>query len=237
MKFGQRLIIFSIVFCAASIVARDGRAQAIQMFLDPVAEPMCRVPLEIEVLILDNNGRVDTSIEGEKELQINVEENEGKKDKSFSIRSAQVSFRQGIGSFVIENDEEELLIVNVAMPDLAVSENINLVFRDEDVSPPEVVRINSDEPGIIRLEFNEALEEESAQETRNYKAITNRQEVYPRKIEYHGDQVVLEFEDYFDNDEEGYIELQDIEDLHGNPVPSGLKSQNFKGKCPCPTRF
>jgi hypothetical protein len=123
------------------------------------------------------------------------------------------------------------------IPDLEISGNINLFFEDKDVSPPEVVGISSDEPGIISLVFNETLEEESAQETRNYKAVTNKQEVYPEKIEYHQDNVILEFEEYFDNEEEGYIELQGIKDLNGNQISSGLKSPDFKGKCPCSKRL
>ena len=214
-------------------VSTNSRSEPVQLFLDPISESVCRIPLEIEVLVLNKNGEVDTGVEGKKELQIEVEEKGGRKDKSFSIRSKRVSFKKSKSSFVMENDDEERLGVNVMIPDLDISGSIDLFFQDRDISAPEVVGISSDEPGIIGLEFNEILEEESAQETRNYKAITNQREVYPEKIEYRQDNVVLEFEEYFDNEEEGYTELQGIKDLNGNQISSGLKSPDFKGKCPC----
>lgn len=237
MRKRQGLVILIVVVCSLWIMSKNGHSEPVQLFLDPVSEPVLYIPLEIEILVLDKNGRIDVGVNGKKELQIEVEEKGGLKDKSFSIRSKEISFKKGKGSFFIEDNEEESLNLYVKIPDLDISGDIKLFFQDKDVSPPEVTGITSNEPGLIRLDFNETLEEESAQETKNYKAVTNQQEVYPESIEYHQDNVVLEFEEYFANDEEGYIEMEGIKDLNGNQIPSGLKSPDFKGKCPCSKRL
>lgn len=89
------------------------------------------------------------------------------------------------------------------------------------------------EPNILILRFNEEVEEESALKVENYKAVTNKREVYPKKVEYHKDYVILEFSDHFRSDEEGYIEMEGIEDLSGNEIPLGARSPKFKGDCGC----
>lgn len=86
-------------------------------------------------------------------------------------------------------------------------------------------------PGILKLEFNEELEEESAQEVRNYRAVTNRRETFPESIEYHRSYVFLKFEARFIREEEGYLELEGIMDLAGNEISSGTKSPVFEGIC------
>ncbi|MCK5083270.1 MAG: hypothetical protein KAR31_10220, partial [Candidatus Omnitrophica bacterium] len=50
-----------------------------------------------------------------------------------------------------------LFLVNIMIPDLETSGNIDLFFQDKDISPPEVTGISSDEPGIIGLEFNSTI--------------------------------------------------------------------------------
>ena len=168
--------------------------------------------------------------EGKKELQIAVEEG-GMRDKSYSIRSEKVKFKKGRGYFRIENSEDETLDLMITLLGLDLSGQISLSFLDKDVFPPEIVEISEEDPGILKLEFNEELEEESAQEQRNYKAVTNEREAHPERIEYHRTYVFLEFEEHFHTDEEGYVELEGIKDINGNEVSSGLKSPDFEGTC------
>ncbi len=230
MRIQQRALFLAAVIYNLLVLPGPSYAEAIQLFLDVSSEAISRVPLEVEVLVLNENGEVTTTFEGKKELRITVQES-GMRDKSYDIRSKRVRFRKGKASFTIEDSEDETLDLEVALAESAISGKISLSFLDKDIFPPEVVEIFEEAPGILKLEFNEELEEESAQESRNYKAVTNEREVFPVKIEYHRTYVFLEFEEPFHTDEEGYVELEGIKDLKGNEISSGLKSPDFEGTC------
>ncbi len=121
--------------------------------------------------------------------------------------------------------------MEIALNDSELTGNISIFFEDKDIFPPEITDIYVEDVNIIKLEFNEELEEESAQEVRNFKAVTDEREVFPASIEYHKDYVYLKFEEHFNDDEEGYIELEGVKDLKGNEVRSGLRSPDFVGTC------
>ncbi|MFH1772024.1 MAG: hypothetical protein ABH872_04335 [Candidatus Omnitrophota bacterium] len=109
----------------------------------------------------------------------------------------------------------------------------NIAFKDKDIFPPEIESIIVEASDIIILKFSEALDEESATKEENYKAITNKREIHPEKIEYRRDVIVLKFPVEFNEDEEGYIESNDIADLAGNYIASGTRSPEFSGDCGC----
>lgn len=230
MNFFQRMGLSSLILFMFLIVPMQGFAEPMHLFLDATAEAVARVPLEIEILVLDEEGNVETAFEGKKELSISVQEG-GMRDESYSIRSHKVRFKKGKSSLSIEDSEEETLDLDVAVSGTNLSGQISLSFLDKDVFPPEVVDVFEEDPGILKIVFNEELEEESAQETRNYKAVTNRRETNPIKIEYHRTYVYLEFEEHFLTDEEGYLELEGIQDVNGNEISSGLRSSDFEGTC------
>ncbi|MBN1870448.1 MAG: hypothetical protein JW847_07745 [Candidatus Omnitrophica bacterium] len=230
IKVKRQLFFAAIMICLILTFPLRGYAAPIQLFLDTSSEAVCGLPLEIEILVLNENGEVETAFEGKHELQISGQES-GMLDKSCSVRSPIANFKKGKAFFAVEDSEEETvnLVVTIAEPRL--SGQINLSFLDKDIFPPKIVNLFEESPGILKLEFNEELEEESAQEVKNYKAITNRRETFPLSIEYHRTYVFLKFEEHFFKDEEGYLELEEIEDISGNEISSGLKSPNFKGTC------
>jgi hypothetical protein len=230
MRIQQSTLILASVISSLLLLPVCSSAEAIQLFLDVSSEAVSRVPLEVEVLVLNENGEVVTAFEGKKELQVAVQES-GMRDESYNVHSRKVRFKKGKASFTIEDSEDETLDIEVALAEPSVSGEISLSFLDKDIFPPEVVEIFEEDPGILKMEFNEALEEESAQRSRNYKAVTNKREAFPVKIEYHKTYVFLEFEEHFLTDEEGYIELEGIKDLNGNEISSGLKSPDFEGTC------
>ena len=230
-----KIIITKIVMVLSSVILllilpAYSYAKPIQLFLDVSSEAISRLPLEIEIFVLNENGEVEAGFKGKKELQITVQES-GMRDESYYIRSTKVRFKNGRASFTIENSEDETLGLEVALSYPELSGQISLSFLDKDIFPPEIDGISEDGPGIIKLEFNEELEEESAQKLRNYKAVTNEREAFPVKIEYHKSYVFLEFEEQFNTDEEGYIELEGIKDLSGNEISSGLRTPGFEGTC------
>lgn len=230
MNIRQKLFVLVIVVHSLLILSTHSSAEPTQLFLDPTSEAVRRRPLEIEILALNENGEIEENFIGKRELRITVQES-GRKDESYYIRSKKVSFKKGKTSFTVENSEEETLDVEIALSDPELTGTISLFFEDKDIFPPDITDIYVEDVNIIKLEFNEELEEESAQEFRNYKAVTNEREVFPESIEYHRDYVYLKFEEHFNDDEEGYIELQGVKDLKGNEVRSGLRSPDFVGTC------
>ena len=221
-------LIFSL-FVLLSTGAKSS-ADPFQLFLDPLSEAVCHQPLEVELLVLNDKGEIENGFTGEYELRITARES-GRNEGSYRIRSRQVDFDRGRGVLIIENDEEETLLFHVTIASPPLSGSVEIHFEDRDLSPPQVTEIYADDPGLIRLQFDEELEEESAQEVRNFKAVTNEREVYPESIEYRRDYVILKFADHFHGDEEGYIEMEGIKDLKGNEIRSGTRSPDFVGTC------
>ncbi|MCK5178850.1 MAG: hypothetical protein KAR32_04910 [Candidatus Omnitrophica bacterium] len=226
----RKSLFLFVVICGFLVCPTHSCAEPIQLFLDTSSEAVVRFPLEVEILVLNENGEVETGFKGKHELHITVHES-GMRDESYSLRSKKARFKKGKASFTIENSEDETVDVTVGLVDPPVSGQISLTFLDKDIFPPEITDIFEETPGILKLEFNEELEEESAQKLKNYKAVTNEREAYPVKIEYHRTYVFLEFEEHFLTDEEGYLELEGIRDLNGNEISSGLKSPDFEGTC------
>ena len=229
MSIQQKLLVV-FVMCGLMAWSAQSFAEPIQLYLDTSSEAVIRVPLDIEILVLNENGEVETGFDGKHELHITVNES-GMRDESYSVRANKVRFKKGKGFFSIEDSEGETLDVTVGLADSQASGQISLTFLDKDIFPPEITDIFEESSGVLKLEFNEEVEEESAQEERNYRAVTNKREAYPVKIEYHRTYVFLEFEEPFLTDEEGCLELEGIKDLDGNEVSSGLKSPDFEGTC------
>jgi len=55
----------------------------------------------------------------------------------------------------------------------------------------------------------------------------------PERIEFHQEAVILFFADIFEHNEEEYIELEEITDIHGNEIDSGLRISEIQGDCGC----
>lgn len=208
-------------------------ASAVQLFIEPLSEAICNKPLNLKLYVLDEQGNVDIEYDGVKNLDVRVEEKGGEKRGSFRIPSQRVSFKKGIGVFIVEDSEPEELKLTINLEDIRVPASVSLSFEDKDIFPPVITSIMVEKTDVIILKFNEQVDEEYALDTANYIAITNKREVHPQRVEYHKDYVVLKFPVEFDQDEEGYIELEEMRDLSGNEISPGLRSPDFDGDCGC----
>lgn len=201
------------------------------VFLQPLSESVCDKPLEISVYVLNEEGNIDFSYEGKKNVKIQVDEPGGNVKNSWRPLPAYLEFKKGKSSFLINDSEAENLNIKVSLDGVPVYGYVTLSLKD--TAPPAVESIMVEKKNIIILKFSEVIEEESALAGGNYRAVTNKREVAPEKIEYHKDFVVLQFPVEFDSDEKGYIELEAIKDLSGNELSSGTRSPDFKGDCGC----
>lgn len=210
-----------------------GYTTPIQIFLEPVAEPICDVPLEIKTYILNEEGNVVSTYNGKKRVKISVKEQGEGKTNNVDIPTKYIRFKKGVGSFFLKAQDEGTLEIKVEVEGIRLPGYMSLTFKKRDIKPPFVEAIFVEKHNILVLKFNEVIEEESALKVENYKALTDKREVYPKKVEYHKDYVILEFPENFESDEEGYIEIEGIKDLSGNEIPMGSRSPKFKGDCGC----
>lgn len=227
-------ILYSLLFISWSLSAVVCQAKPIQLFLMPVSQGACKQPLEIIVYVLNDKGEVDLNFDGAKKIKVSVKEKDGIKENSFHVSlDKTIKFKRGKSSFSIEDSEPETLDMTVEVENVKITASVKLLFEDKDAAGPVVESIAVEKADIVALKFNEEIKEESAQKTENYTAVTNKRQVHPKKVEYHKDYVILEFPQGFDKDEEGYIEVEGIEDLNGNEIPSDTRSPDFKGDCGC----
>lgn len=222
-------IYVSVLFFGFFFMSLASHSTPIQLFLEPLSDGICRIPLEIKIYVLDKNGNVDTTFKGKKKLEITVKENGGEKEESFRILTNKVRFKKGVGTFSVEDQEPEFLELNIKVEDITIAGYLKVSFEDKDIFPPKIIELSVDEDDAITLKFDKKIEEESAQREENYKAVMNQREVYPQEIEYHKNYVILKFAQVFTKEEEGYIELEGIKDLNGNEISSGLRSPAFTG--------
>lgn len=208
-------------------------SNSLKIVITPMSEPVCNSPLELKINVIDETGLPDISYKGKKKMMVSVKEIGGEEDNSYSIRNKKVKFRKGEGFLYLENSEQESLELEVGIKDAQKSALIKLDFIEKDIFPPEIEEFSVEGDGIILIKFNEALDEESAVDTDNYLTVTNMQESNPDSIEFHGDNVVLFFEESFQEEEEGVIVLNGIKDIHGNEIPSDTETPDFKGDCGC----
>ncbi len=215
------------------LILPSKHVSAFQLFLDPLCEGIVNNDLPISILVLNECGELEKSFSGKKNVDFKLKRESGVDPDSISFSRNVVSFKNGMGQFSVFDRESESILLSVLINELQVSEEINLVFENKDIFPPEVKEVETEGPYFLYLTFNEEVADNEALDAGNYLAITNKKEVHPDSIEYHNDYVILEFEKQIVEGEEGYIELKNIKDLSGNEIPSGLRSPDFEGDCGC----
>ena len=156
MRMRQGLLLLLIGICSLLVLPMHSYAEAIQLFLDVSSEAVSGLPIEVEILVLNENGEVEDSFDGKKELQVTVQES-GMRDESYYIRSKKARFKKGKAFFTIEDSEGETLDLEVAIIEPELSGQISLSFLDKDIFPPEIVGISEDDPGIVKRDVKEVL--------------------------------------------------------------------------------
>lgn len=209
-------------------------AFAVQLFLEPPLESACHTRQELKIYALDEEGKIALDYSGVKKIKLTVQEEAGRIKDSFRIFSPEsLEFKEGVAVLTLQDDEPEDLELTLEAEGIKLPASLKLSFRDKkENNPPAIREIKLEKHNLIVLNFDRQMEEESALKKENYKAVTNRREVYPETVEYHKDYVVLKFASGFDEGEEGYIEIAQIQDLEGNFVSSGTRSPKFEG-CDC----
>ena len=62
MRARWRLWILAVFVCCILILPRHSFAEPIQLFIDVASEAVSGVPLEVEILILNENGEVEARL-------------------------------------------------------------------------------------------------------------------------------------------------------------------------------
>jgi len=222
-----RTIPFVILFLSGSLL---GLCEPIQIYLASHGEPIVNKPLEVEVYILDESGRVDAAFEGKKAVTFDIERQDT--DTIPEGLPRELTFKKGKSRFFLDVSSGGSLVLSMSVEGIQSFAPLKLAFITKDIEAPYITSVLLEKENVIVLKFSETLEEESALDEHNYKVITNREEMFPTKLEYHKDYVVLFLSRNLEEDEEGYVEVEDITDTKGNPVESGEKSATFAG-CDC----
>ncbi|MCP4652291.1 MAG: hypothetical protein GY858_02755 [Candidatus Omnitrophica bacterium] len=202
-------------------------AKPIQLFLEKQNQAICGVELNVLAYALNDRGEVDAAFSGKKNVTFS-----SKADTKPCSFPKNLKFKNGKGIFSIKCRKEIGLNLVVEIEGVNAPTNLSASFVCRDVLAPFVEGIMIEAKNLITVKFSEEVEDESAQGCENYTAITNKREVHPESIEYHKDTVILKFGIEFDDDEEGYVEVDEVKDLSGNAISSG-KSPTFKGDCGC----
>lgn len=144
LKYRKRIIVSSYTFLMRLfnffliliLLSFFGYTTPLQILLEPIAKPICDIPLEIKVYILDEKGNIVFNYNGEKKVEINVKEQGGENKNGFDIPTEYVRFKKGIGYFSIKSQEEETLEIKVEVEDIRLPGYISLSFKKKGYRGP-----------------------------------------------------------------------------------------------------
>ena len=227
-------VVITILILIIFICISPGFCEPFQLYIEPLSSAVIAHPLKLKLFVLNEFGETDNSFTGKKPFKANVTEPSTKANNSYSFNPKKLlKFKKGVSELLLSNTEEEIIEIKISIDEVKLPGLLNISFEDMDVDPPEIKNIKSEEPNILILEFDEELDLDSAINERNYNVISNKREEFPSKVEFNKDYVVLTLPDPFKMEEKGYVELNNIKDLAGNEVESGLQSPEFDGDCGC----
>lgn len=182
-------------------------------------------PVKAQVIAVDKNDNLSADY-SQKDIAIRIAER-GTQDGSFELQSQRIELVNGASEFSLSDSQEEELIVYVEDPQgLLRPAESSIIFTVPDTEPPQITEIKMETLAFVELTFNETLDDISAADVNNYEVIcfsTQR----PRSLELHNNKVILELEDLLRSHDTMYINLKNIKDLSGNPVPSDYRSPNY----------
>ncbi|MFC1510546.1 hypothetical protein ACFL49_02685 [Candidatus Omnitrophota bacterium] len=242
IKFRPRclVVIVGLSFLCLVKMMTLAVAEPLQYYFDYIEEGIINEPFQVSVFALDEFGGIDKSFSGERTLRLIVSDVDD--NALVKLKGPLVRFNAGEGQF-------SLIATTVRAFDLAIeidgfvrNETLHVVFKDglnvteldhhpKNADAPVVTEIIVESSKILMLQFDEEVDESNASQEGHYLAVTNKKEIKPQKVEFHPTYVYLTFDDDFDEDEEGYIEIEDLSDLAGNS--DTIRSPSFQGTCPC----
>lgn len=163
-----------------------------------------------------------------------------------------VIFQDGLAGIILDSVGTSEMNIRILVEGFSAPFDVHLkplearsIVAGPEENPPEpektvpakeltIKSLELEESRVIILHFSEALNDESAIQPDHYKAITNKKTVYPLRVEFGKDFVVLTFSETFDDEEEGYVEVRNVRDIYGNEIESDTRSPDFKGSdCGC----